>query len=123
VAESWRNVRFFGLVLGLEHMRGLGRSLQILGLVLLPVGLIYGVEGGPNSMALEIGFGVAGVAVFLLGLALQRRGAGQEPTGSALAAAGLAFLGGSSMCSSIACRRCTRRDTSWRRPCSRCRCR
>jgi len=57
-------------------MRGLGRSLQILGLVLLPVGLIYGVEGGRSSMALEIGFGVAGVAVFLLGLALQRRGEG-----------------------------------------------
>lgn len=55
-------------------MRGFGRSLQLLGLVLLPVGLIYGIERGPNAMALEIGFGVAGVAVFLLGLALQRRG-------------------------------------------------
>jgi hypothetical protein len=55
-------------------MRGFGRSLQLLGLVLLPVGLIYGLERGPSSMALEIGFGVAGVAVFLIGLALQRRG-------------------------------------------------
>ncbi|MHC4974447.1 MAG: hypothetical protein ACYTG3_19180 [Planctomycetota bacterium] len=55
-------------------MRGFGRSLQLLGLILLPVGLIYGIERGPNAMALEIGFGVAGVAVFLLGLALQRRG-------------------------------------------------
>lgn len=55
-------------------MRSLGRSLQILGLVLLPVGLIYGLERGPNSMALEIGFGAVGVAVFLVGLALQRRG-------------------------------------------------
>jgi hypothetical protein len=54
-------------------MRGFGRSLQLLGLVLLPVGLIYGLERGPSSMALEIGFGVAGVAVFLIGLALQRR--------------------------------------------------
>ena len=57
-------------------MRGFGRSLQILGLVLLPVGLIYGLERGPGSMALEIGFGAAGVAAFLVGLALQRRGGG-----------------------------------------------
>jgi len=54
-------------------MRGFGRSLQLLGLVLLPVGLIYGLERGPNAMALEIGFGTAGVALFLLGLALQRK--------------------------------------------------
>jgi len=60
--------------LGLPHVRGFGRSLQILGLVLLPVGLIYGLERGPNAMALEIGFGAAGVALFLVGLALQRRG-------------------------------------------------
>ena len=59
--------------LGLAPMRGFGRSLQLLGLVLLPVGLIYGLERGPNAMALEIGFGTAGVALFLLGLALQRK--------------------------------------------------
>ena len=55
-------------------MRGFGRSLQLLGLVLLPVGLIYGLERGSNAMALEIGFGTAGVALFLVGLALQRKG-------------------------------------------------
>ena len=42
-------------------MRGVGRGLQLTGLVLLPVGLLYGIEGGPDAMALEIGFLVAGV--------------------------------------------------------------
>jgi hypothetical protein len=50
----------------------LGRSLQLVGLVLLPVGLFHGFEGGPNAMALEIGFLVAGVAVFLAGWRLGR---------------------------------------------------
>lgn len=54
-------------------MQAFGRSLQVLGLVLLPIGLIYGFEGGPNAMSLEIGFLAAGAAVFLLGLRLQRR--------------------------------------------------
>lgn len=54
-------------------MRSLGRLLQLVGLVLLPVGLLLGMDGGPNAMGLEISFGLAGVAVFLAGLALQRR--------------------------------------------------
>jgi hypothetical protein len=53
-----------------------GRALQILGLVLLPLGLFYGFEGGPNAMTLELGFLAAGAAVFLIGLRLQRRGGG-----------------------------------------------
>ena len=55
-------------------MRSLGRGLQLLGLVLLPVGLIYGLQRGTHAMGLEVGFGLAGVAAFLLGLQLQRRG-------------------------------------------------
>jgi hypothetical protein len=51
----------------------MGRSLQVLGLVLLPIGLFYGFEGGTNAMSLEIGFLAAGAAVFLLGLRLQRK--------------------------------------------------
>jgi len=38
------------------------------------VGLILGMEGGPNAMALEIGFTLAGIALFLVGLQLQRKG-------------------------------------------------
>jgi hypothetical protein len=53
-----------------------GRALQILGLVLLPMGLIYGFEGGPNAMSLELGFLAAGAAAFLIGLKLQRRRGG-----------------------------------------------
>jgi hypothetical protein len=54
-------------------MRAVGRALQFLGLVLLPAGLLLAWEGGPDAMALEIGFGLAGGAVFLIGLQLQRR--------------------------------------------------
>jgi hypothetical protein len=57
-------------------MLTLARSLQVLGLVLLPIGLIYGFEGGPNAMSLELGFLAAGAAVFLVGLTLQRRRGG-----------------------------------------------
>jgi len=52
----------------------LGRALQIAGLVLLPVGLIYGLERGPDAMSLEIGFGLAVVGLFLVGLRLQKPG-------------------------------------------------
>jgi hypothetical protein len=51
-----------------------GRALQVLGLVLLPMGLLHGLEGGPNAMSLELGFLGAGAAVFLLGTKLQRKG-------------------------------------------------
>jgi len=54
----------------------IGRALQILGLVLLPLGLFYGFEGGPHAMALELGFLAAGAGFFLLGLRLQRGGRG-----------------------------------------------
>ncbi len=54
-------------------METVGRSLQVLGLVLLPIGLFYGFDGGPNATSLELGFLAAGAAAFLLGLRLQRR--------------------------------------------------
>jgi len=57
-------------------MRAVGRALQLLGLVLLPVGLLFGLDGGSRGMTLEIGFGLAGVAIFLLGLQLQKRSQG-----------------------------------------------
>ena len=54
-------------------MPALGRALQILGLVLLPLGLLYGAEGGPNAMSLELGFLAVGAGIFLLGHRLQRK--------------------------------------------------
>jgi hypothetical protein len=55
----------------------LGRGLQVLGLVLLPVGLLHGFEhgfeGGPNAMGLELGFLAAGALAFLLGTRLARK--------------------------------------------------
>ncbi len=57
-------------------METAGRSLQVLGLVLLPIGLFYGFEGGPHAMSLEVGFLAAGAAVFLVGLGIQRRKGG-----------------------------------------------
>ena len=44
----------------------------MLGLVLLPIGLFYGFDGGPNAMSLELGFLAAGAAVFLIGHRMQR---------------------------------------------------
>jgi hypothetical protein len=54
----------------------LGRGLQALGLVLLPVGLWHGLSRG-GGMAAELAFLAAGAAAFLLGSALlrPRRGA------------------------------------------------
>ena len=54
-------------------VRTRGRARQLVGLVLLPLGVLFGMEGGPHAMSLEIAFGLAGVAVFVLGLTLQRR--------------------------------------------------
>lgn len=52
----------------------IGRGLQALALVMLMVGLLFGLEErGANAMALELGFLVGGVAVFWVGLQLQRR--------------------------------------------------
>jgi hypothetical protein len=45
----------------------------VLGLVLLPVGLFYGIEGGPHAMSLEIAFLATGAVAFVVGLRLQRR--------------------------------------------------
>jgi len=42
--------------------------------VLPLLGLLYGFERGPNAMSLELGFLVAGAAIFLIGLKLQRCG-------------------------------------------------
>ncbi len=57
-------------------MRTLGRALQILALVMLPMGFLFGRERGPNAMTLEVGFLVGGVAVFLVGLSLQKNAGG-----------------------------------------------
>jgi hypothetical protein len=54
----------------------LGRSLQLMGLILLPMGLFYGFDGGPNAMSLELGFLAVGAAAFVVGLRLQRRRGG-----------------------------------------------
>lgn len=54
-------------------MRKLGRGLQLLALVLLLVGLFFGLERGPNAMSLELGLLGAGAGLFLLGLQLQKR--------------------------------------------------
>ena len=60
---------------GSRPVETVGRSLQVLGLILLPMGLFYGFDGGPNAMSLELGFLAAGAAAFLVGLRLQcRRG-------------------------------------------------
>jgi len=50
-----------------------GRVLQLLGLVLLPMGLLYGLEGGPNAMSLELGLLAIGALLFLIGLRMQRK--------------------------------------------------
>lgn len=55
-------------------MRAIGRALQATGLAVVLVGLIFGIERGPDAMALEIGFSLAGVALFLVGLQFQRKG-------------------------------------------------
>ena len=54
-------------------MRKLGRGLQLFALVLLLVGLFFGLERGPNSMSLELGCLGVGACLFLLGLRLQKR--------------------------------------------------
>jgi hypothetical protein len=71
----WRNVAALpGETLPCGGLSSVGRALQVLGLVLLPMGLLHGLEGGQNAMTLELGFLGAGAAVFLLGTKLQRRG-------------------------------------------------
>ena len=68
----WRNVATARGPTYDRDVAFVGRGLQILGLVLLPMGLFYGFDGGPNAMSLELGFLAAGAAAFLIGLKLQR---------------------------------------------------
>jgi len=55
----------------------LGRMLMLFGLVLLPVGLIYGFSSlgtnGKSAMAVELGCLAAGALIFLLGVALEKK--------------------------------------------------
>jgi len=53
-------------------VRALGRSLQLLGLVLPLVGLLHALSGGARPEAWELGLLAAGVCVFLAGWTLQR---------------------------------------------------
>lgn len=57
-------------------MYGLGKFLQLVGLVLAPMALFYGIEAGDRrgALALELGLLGAAVCVFLLGRWLEGRG-------------------------------------------------
>jgi len=49
-------------------MRSAGRALQLLGLVLLPVGILMGESSlGSDAMAWEFGLLALGAALFLIG--------------------------------------------------------
>lgn len=56
-------------------MHTLAKFLQALGLVLLPVGLAYGIHYGhqPGAIGTELLFVAAGAAVFLIGRTLESR--------------------------------------------------
>ena len=54
-------------------LKALGRFLQLLGLVMLPVGLLYGERGGANAMTLEFGLLGLGAAFFYAGWILTNR--------------------------------------------------
>ena len=55
----------------------LGRLLMLFGLVLLPVGLIYGMSAvgseGKTAMTVELTCLAAGAAIFLFGLSLEKK--------------------------------------------------
>jgi len=54
-------------------MHSLGRALQLLGLVLLPVGILLGETTlGTDAMAWEFGLLALGAALFLLGWRMSR---------------------------------------------------
>jgi hypothetical protein len=55
-------------------VRTLGRVLQVLGLLLLPAGLLYGTASGrEDALRVEIGALALGALSFLAGTALARR--------------------------------------------------
>jgi hypothetical protein len=55
----------------------LGRFLQVLGLLAVPAGLLYGVASGrPNALQVELAVLAAGAVAFFAGTALARRGEG-----------------------------------------------
>ena len=54
-------------------MHSLGRALQLLGLVFLPVGILMGeTSPGTDAMAWEFGLLALGAALFLLGWRMTR---------------------------------------------------
>lgn len=63
-----------GSGLASRGMRSLGRGLQAIALIVLLVGLLFGMQGGRDAMSWELGLLIGGVAIFLIGLQLQRRG-------------------------------------------------
>ena len=56
-------------------MRGFGRALQTVGLVLPLTGLMMSLSsrGGMDAMSFEFGLLAGGVALFWIGLTIQRR--------------------------------------------------
>ena len=55
-------------------MYAFGRTLQFLGLCLLPAGLMFGLHyGGSRAMTLELGCLGAGAAIFYAGWLIQKR--------------------------------------------------
>lgn len=55
-------------------MRAAGRFLQLAGLVILPLGMLFGLSGeGGRAMTLELGCLGAGAAIFFAGYLLQKR--------------------------------------------------
>lgn len=58
-------------------MHTVGRFLQALGLVLLPVALFWGFSRGdaPGAQSLELGIMAAGVVLFLIGRGIEKKGA------------------------------------------------
>ena len=56
-------------------MHAFGRFLQVFGLILLPVGFLYGTESGaPNAVGVELTAMAVGALCFVLGQRMLRRG-------------------------------------------------
>ena len=55
-------------------MHAFGRFLQVFGLILLPAGLLYGMESGaPSALGIELTAVAVGALCFVLGQRLLRR--------------------------------------------------